>query len=100
MKVGCSRLDDYQLKIVEEHLEMIQMALRYSATSSLHMLGDGKMTGLTLVIMPRTVKEVLKEHVFSYKMPIVFSSATLSVDGSFDYVADSLGIETVSVLLG
>jgi ATP-dependent DNA helicase DinG len=26
-------------------------------------------------------------------MPIVFSSATLSVEGSFDYVADSLGID-------
>jgi len=26
-------------------------------------------------------------------MPIVFSSATLSVDGSFQYIADSLGLE-------
>ncbi|MCZ4142723.1 ATP-dependent helicase, partial [Escherichia coli] len=32
------------------------------------------------------------ERVFNKNMPIVFSSATLSVDGSFRYVADSLGI--------
>ncbi|UUZ80074.1 hypothetical protein LJK88_34555 [Paenibacillus sp. P26] len=49
--------------------------------------------GLSLVIMPRTVKEVLRERLFSSSMPVVFSSATLSVGGSFSYVAESLGIE-------
>jgi ATP-dependent DNA helicase DinG len=42
--------------------------------------------------MPRKVKEILAEMVFGRRMPVVFSSATLSVDGSFDYVAQSLGI--------
>jgi ATP-dependent DNA helicase DinG len=43
--------------------------------------------------MPKAVKEVLRERVFGLKMPVVFSSATLSVNGSFDYLAYSLGVE-------
>ncbi|WNR46764.1 ATP-dependent DNA helicase [Paenibacillus roseipurpureus] len=87
-------LNDYQLKIVEEHLEMMQKALAlFRNKHSFICWATESITGLSLVIMPRTVKEVLKEHVFSAKMPIVFSSATLSVEGSFDYVANSLGLE-------
>lgn len=90
---GLYTLDEYQLRIVEEHLEMIQLALGLFQKSSqlISWLEEDK-EGLTLVIMPKMVKEVLRERVFSQKMPIVFSSATLSVDGSFHYVADSLGI--------
>jgi ATP-dependent DNA helicase DinG len=91
---GLYTLNEYQLHIVEEHLEMIQLALglfRQSNQLISWLMEDG--TGLTLVIMPKMVKEVLRERVFSQKIPIIFSSATLSVDGSFNYVADSLGIE-------
>jgi ATP-dependent DNA helicase DinG len=83
------------LKIVEEHLEMIQLALAlFKQSDQLIAWVTEETDGLTLVIMPRLVKEVLNERVFSQKMPIVFSSATLSIDGSFDYVADNLGIES------
>ena len=37
-------------------------------------------------------EEVLKEKVFSKKMPIVFSSATLSENKSFDFIANSIGV--------
>jgi ATP-dependent DNA helicase DinG len=92
---GLSTLDAYQLRIVEEHLEMIQLALSLFKQSEqvISWVIEGE-TGLTFVVMPRLVKEVLKERVFSQKMPIVFSSATLSIDQSFSYVADSLGIES------
>ena len=71
-------LDMYQLKIVEEHLEMIQLALGLfkQPIRLISWVSEDK-EGLHLVIMPRLVKEVLKERVFSQKMPIVFSSATL-----------------------
>ncbi|GGD63364.1 ATP-dependent DNA helicase [Paenibacillus nasutitermitis] len=87
-------LNHYQLRIVEEHLEMMQkaLALFFISDSLICWLTEEK-DGPTLSIMPRTVKEVLKEHVFDSHMPIIFSSATLSVDGSFDYVAESLGIQ-------
>ncbi|CAM4201480.1 ATP-dependent DNA helicase [Paenibacillus alkaliterrae] len=91
---GLYTIDAYQLKIVEEHLEMIQFAL------SLYKREDKPITwvsqdkdSLSLVIMPKWVKEILKEQVFSRKMPIVFSSATLSVNGSFIYMMDILGMD-------
>lgn len=87
-------LDAYQLRIVEEHLEMIQHALGlFQQSNQLISWLMEDHTGLTLVIMPRMVKEILKERVFSQNMPIIFSSATLSIDGSFQYVSNSLGIE-------
>lgn len=91
---GLFTIDDYQLKIVEEHLEMIQLALSlFKQPKSLICWMSEDQDGSTLVIMPKMVKEVLKDMVFSKKMPVVFSSATLSVDGSFDYMSKSLGIE-------
>ncbi|GAF09575.1 DinG family ATP-dependent helicase YpvA [Paenibacillus pini JCM 16418] len=87
-------LNDYQLRIVEEHIEMMQKALMlFERSEALICWVTDSPEGLTLSIMPRTVKEVLQERVFGANIPIVFSSATLSVEGSFRYVADSLGIE-------
>ncbi|GGH43501.1 ATP-dependent helicase [Paenibacillus silvae] len=91
---GLFSLDGYQMRVVEEHLDMIQTAL------SLFRKEDGYICWAeesedetTLSIMLRTVKEILNERVFNTGIPIVFSSATLSVDNSFRYVADSLGID-------
>lgn len=90
---GLHSLNEYQLRIVEEHLEMIQLALGiFLQSREVVSWVSGEADGLTLVIMPKKVKELLSERVFSRSMPIVFSSATLSVQQSFDYIADHLGI--------
>ncbi|MCZ8511030.1 ATP-dependent DNA helicase [Paenibacillus filicis] len=87
-------LNMYQLRIVEEHLEMMQKALAlFKHPQTFVCWATESINGLSLVILPRTVKEVLRERVFSLNIPIIFSSATLSVDDSFDYVAGSMGIE-------
>ena len=87
-------LNEYQLRIVEEHLEMMQKALAlFHQSDNVICWVTESINGLSLVIMPRMVKEVLRERVFSTQMPVIFSSATLSVEGSFDYVAESLGID-------
>ncbi len=93
LESGLYTLDEFQLRIVEEHLEMMQLALslfRQPDRVISWMIEDT--SGPTLIVMPRMVQEVLKERVFSERMPIIFSSATLSIDGAFSYVADSLGI--------
>jgi ATP-dependent DNA helicase DinG len=87
-------INDYDLKIVEEYLDQIT----YSLTLFL-----GKNNGITwfeenngertLVIMPRLVKDIMKDEVFSLDKPYIFSSATLSENKSFEYMANSLGIE-------
>lgn len=91
---GLFTIDDYQLKIVEEHLDMMQRALALFRQPDMlisWVREDGD--ELTLVIMPKGVKEIMKERVFAKQMPVVFSSATLSVQGSFDYMAEILGID-------
>ncbi|MBO7745975.1 ATP-dependent DNA helicase [Paenibacillus sp. MWE-103] len=91
---GMFTIDAYQLTIVEEHLDMLQTALRlFKQPEMLISWAEREPDGTTLVIMPKLVKELLKERVFSSGMPVVFSSATLSAGGSFRYIADSLGIE-------
>lgn len=91
---GLYTLDEYQLKIVEEHLEMIQLALGlFKKSNQLISWVTEDKDALTLVIMPKWVKEILTKQLFSSKMPIVFSSATLSVQGNFDYMSESLGVE-------
>lgn len=91
---GLFSLNEYQLRIVEEHLEMLQTALALFRQPGqfITWLREDQ-DGLTLVMMPKGVKEILRERVFSKKMPIVFSSATLSAQDSFQYMADSLGLE-------
>lgn len=86
-------LDGYQLRIVEEHLEMMGIALKlFEESGALICWAVQEPDGLALCVMPRNVKEVLAERVFSQRMPIVFSSATLSVDKSFSFMAGSLGL--------
>jgi len=86
-------LNEYDLRIVEEYLEQILYSLKlimedkngivwFEMTENYH----------TLVIMPRLVEEILREEVFSKKIPYIFSSATLSNDGDFSYISNSLGI--------
>jgi len=43
--------------------------------------------------MPRLVTDILNEKLFTNKLPIIFSSATLSIQKDFSYLADSLGVE-------
>lgn len=87
-------VNDYQLRIVEEHLDMIQQALSLFRRPD-HLITWVKESGqeLTLVMMPKGVKEMMRERVFAKQMPVVFSSATLSVQGSFDYIAEMLGVK-------
>ncbi|MFC8575436.1 ATP-dependent DNA helicase, partial [Heyndrickxia sporothermodurans] len=88
-------LNEYDLRIVEEYLEQILYSLKlfiedtegivwFEMTESDH----------TLVIMPRLVEEVLRKEVFSKNIPYIFSSATLSNNGDYSYIANSLGIDS------
>ncbi|MEY9976673.1 ATP-dependent DNA helicase [Lysinibacillus sp. RC79] len=86
-------IPEYELNMAEEYLEQYEASLRIfiaqgDAVDWLEET-DGEET---LVIMPRLITEVLAEKLFSKKLPIVFSSATLSVNKDFSYIAYSLGI--------
>ncbi|MCG7343069.1 ATP-dependent DNA helicase [Sporosarcina sp. ACRSL] len=87
-------IPEYELKMVEEYLEqyIYSMELFVSENDAVDWLEDTE-DGMTLIIMPRLVTDILKEKLFSSNIPIVFSSATLSVAQDFSYLLDSLGIE-------
>jgi len=87
-------IDEYTLKGSEEFLEQISYSLSLfsNGQNAVVWLEKADMKNV-LVIMPRLVSDILGQEVFSKKMPYVFSSATLSEEGSFDYIANSLGIK-------
>jgi ATP-dependent DNA helicase DinG len=87
-------VDHYQLHIVEEYLDSIEFLLKLLLSKEdVIAWAEHENKDLTLVVMPKTVEEVLKENVFSKHIPFIFSSATLSDNENFDYLASSLGIE-------
>ncbi|TMU86805.1 ATP-dependent DNA helicase [Bacillus sp. BHET2] len=87
-------MDDYLLKVVEEYLEQIQYSLKLflDDEKGIYWLETTEEEH-TFVVMPRLVEEILRDQVFSQKIPFIFSSATLSYDQDFSYVSQSLGIE-------
>lgn len=87
-------INEYDLKIVEEYLEQITYSMGLFLQTVNGITWFEEYNGeRTLVIMPKMVEEVMREKVFSQKKPYIFSSATLSNRGSFDYLAASLGID-------
>ncbi|KPB06613.1 ATP-dependent DNA helicase [Bacillus sp. CHD6a] len=86
-------VDHYQLHIVEEYLDSIEFLLKLLLSKEdVIAWAEHASKDLTLVVMPKTVEEVLKENVFSKRIPFIFSSATLSDSENFSYLASSLGI--------
>ncbi|GKV67987.1 putative ATP-dependent helicase YpvA [Sporosarcina sp. NCCP-2716] len=86
-------IPEYDLRMVEEYLEQYIYSLELFADHAEAVVWAEDREGeLTLVIMPRLVTDVLQERLFSEQLPIIFSSATLSVQKDFSYLANSLGI--------
>jgi len=47
-------------------------------------------------VVPRDLSGLLKKHLFAKRLPVVFSSATLSTGGDFSYFARTLGLKEPS----
>jgi len=47
-------------------------------------------------VVPRDLSGLLKKYLFAKKLPVVFSSATLSAGGDFSYFERTLGLEETS----
>lgn len=87
-------ISDYDLRIVEEYIDQITHSLRLFLQSLKGITWFEEQNGeRTLVIMPKMVEEVMREEVFSQQKPYIFSSATLSQQKSFNYIASSLGVD-------
>lgn len=47
-------------------------------------------------VVPRDLSGLLRKHLFAKRLPVVFSSATLSTGGDFSYLTRTLGIDEPS----
>lgn len=47
-------------------------------------------------IVPRSIRKLLHQHLFRKALPVVFTSATLSNEGNFDYFIRTVGLENPS----
>ncbi|VEI06361.1 ATP-dependent DNA helicase [Kurthia zopfii] len=87
-------IPEYELRMAEEFLDQYEeaMSIFVSKGNAIDWLEetDGEET---LVIMPHLITEILEKKLFSKKIPYVFSSATLSINKDFSYIAYSLGIK-------
>ena len=94
-------IPEYELKMVEEYLDqyIYSMTLFITENDAVDWIEEPE-GELTLVVMPRLVTDILREKLFSSRIPIVFSSATLSVQEDFSYLADGLGISGISIIFG
>lgn len=54
---------------------------------------------LTLNSAPLHVGELLRERIFDRKSTVVLTSATMTTDGTFDYINDRLGLEDAKELI-
>jgi ATP-dependent DNA helicase DinG len=87
-------IDQYELHIVDEYLDQLEYSLKlFGEENDAITWVESDDESYTLVIMPQAVETILSDKVFSNKIPFVFSSATLSENKSFDYIANSLGIK-------
>ncbi|MDX8366501.1 ATP-dependent DNA helicase [Cytobacillus sp. IB215665] len=86
-------IEEYQLNIVDEYIDQVQYSLQLMVENDEAITWvEANDDETTVVIMPKSVENVLEEKVFSNNIPFVFSSATLSNNQSFEYVTASLGI--------
>ncbi len=56
-------------------------------------------TGVSLSSAPLRVAELLQDRLYSQKQTTVLTSATLTVEGRFDYIRQTLGLEEADELL-
>lgn len=47
-------------------------------------------------VVPRNVGEMIQKHLYQKEMPVIFTSATLSNRGNFDYFARTVGLKNPS----
>ena len=58
-----------------------------------------KVDSVTMCVAPLNVGPLLREALFADKETVVLTSATLSIEGNFDYIKAQLGLEGVEELL-
>lgn len=90
-------LSTNQIQAYEGQIERAIMALdKFCKNNSTDMIawvdrGDG-----SFWVVSRNLNEMLNRHLFQKELPVIFTSATLSNEGDFDYFIRTLGLKEPS----
>ncbi|OEH86386.1 helicase [Desulfuribacillus stibiiarsenatis] len=85
------------LHTYEFQIEMAMIALeRFSGNESKDVITWVDQIDGSFWVVPRNLSEMLDKHLFQKKLPVVFTSATLSNEGDFSYFARTLGLKEPS----
>lgn len=90
-------LSTTQIQVFEGLIERAIFALnRFIRNNGTNIISwvDAKDGGFWVV--PRNLGELLNKHLYKKGMPVVFTSATLSNEGNFDYMIRTLGLKKPS----
>ena len=86
-------IDAYELNIIDGYLDELVFASNLLLEGNVIYWAEMKDGYMQMIVMPHFIQDFMKKHVWSKKIPYVFSSATLSNAGNFTYFKKSLGIE-------
>lgn len=89
--VGLSRM------LEEAHAQLDQF-IRRPARNAIYWLSKRRRRALTFNIAPLNVGTLIQQQLLDQKRSVILTSATLRVEGSFDYMRDRLGAEGVDEL--
>lgn len=79
--------------LIERTIFALNRFIRNNGTNIISWV-DAKDGGFWVV--PRNLSELLNQHLYKKGIPVVFTSATLSNEGNFDYMIRTLGIKKPS----
>jgi DNA polymerase-3 subunit epsilon/ATP-dependent DNA helicase DinG len=81
----------------EAHLQLDQF-IRRPARNAIYWLSMRRGRALNFNVAPLNVGTLIQQHLLDRKRSVILTSATLRVEGVFDYMRDRLGAETVGEL--
>ena len=87
-------LSQNQIQAYEGQIERAIMALdRFTRAKGANMIPWVDAKDGSFWVVPRNLGELLNKHLFAKNLPVVFTSATLSNEGNFDYIIRTLGLQ-------
>ncbi len=89
----------FLLQSGQELRQGIAAAIEREDPQRIQWLTDGGPAGIAVASAPLDVAPLLQEHLYAEKNSVVLTSATLTSQGSFDYIRQRLGLEDARELL-
>ena len=85
-----------QIQAFEGQIERATIALNRFCRNQNDMIPWVDKKDASFWVVPRNVGEMLEKHLYKKDIPVIFTSATLSNNGNFDYFARTIGLRDLS----